>query len=68
MNREETLKDVSSELGKVYSTQAYMEDKRKEIKNDLIKKVDRMQLVDLILVQNAVDILIARDKMETSKR
>lgn len=45
-----------------------MEDKRKEIKNDLINKVDRMQLVDLILVQNAVDILIARDKMETSKR
>ena len=52
----------------VTSTLIYMEDKRKEIKNDLINKVDRMQLVDLILVQNAVDILIARDKMETSKR
>lgn len=68
MNKEETLKDVSRELGKVYSTQDYMEDKRKEIKNDLINKVDRMQLVDLILVQNAVDILIARDKMKISKR
>jgi hypothetical protein len=68
MNKEETLKDVSRELGKVYSTQAYMENKRKEIKNDLINKVDRMQLVDLILVQNAVDILIARDKMKISKR
>ena len=32
MNKEETLKDVSRELGKVYSTQAYMENKRKEIK------------------------------------
>ena len=68
MIKEETLKDVTGELGKVYSTQAYMEDKRKEIKNDLINKVDHMQLVDLILVQNAVDILIARDKMKISKR
>ena len=60
---EKNSEDIREIKEKIKSKQ-----QRKEIKNDLINKVDRMQLVDLILVQNAVDILIARDKMETSKR
>lgn len=39
-----------------------MEEKKKE----LIKKIDQLKPIDLLMIQNVADVLITRDKIETS--
>ena len=41
-----------------------MEGKKKE----LIKKIDQLKPIDLLMIQNVADVLITRDKIETSKK
>lgn len=42
----------------------HMEEKKKE----LIKKIDQLKPIDLLIIQNVADVLITRDKIETSKK
>ena len=39
-----------------------------EKKKELIKKIDQLKPIDLLMIQNVADVLITRDKIETSKK
>lgn len=41
-----------------------MEEKKKE----LIKKMDQLKPIDLLIIQSVADVLITRDKIDTSKK
>ena len=42
----------------------HMEEKKKE----LIKKMDQLKPIDLLIIQSVADVLITRDKIDTSKK
>ena len=39
-----------------------------EVKKELVEKMAKLKPIDLILVQNVADALLARDNIETSKK
>ena len=39
-----------------------------EVKKELVEKMAKLKPVDFILAQNTIDVLLARDKIETSKK
>nr|DAZ64347.1 MAG TPA: hypothetical protein [Caudoviricetes sp.] len=39
-----------------------------EVKKELVEKMAKLKPIDLILAQNTIDVLLARDKIETSKK
>lgn len=39
-----------------------------EVRKEFIEKVAQLKPIDMILVQNVADVLLARDKLEKSKK
>ena len=39
-----------------------------EVKKELVEKMAKLKPIDFILAQNTIDVLLARDKIETSKK
>lgn len=39
-----------------------------EVKKELVEKMAKLKPIDFILAQNTIDVLLARDKIETSSK